>query len=139
MISGFFGFLLFGCLLLPIVLSFLFKLTSREKKIEPISWSVPIPPDLLARLREFSPLSISRTSGMYLDDVFDILKGERPRTAPEVINKLEDTIKKLQKHDEELDKQAAKLAYMMRGLDVIEEKTQKKISDLKSLPEPKRD
>jgi hypothetical protein len=109
---------------------FLIKSRKDQNKIKNIAWSVPFPPDLLARLREFSPLSISRTSGIYLDEVFDILRGERDRTSPELIDKLNETIKKLQKHDAELEQQAAKLAFMIKGLDAIEQQEQKK----KALP-----
>lgn len=133
--NGIIGMYIFQSLLcflfLPIVGSFLIKPNKKNEKIKNISWSVPFPPDLLGRLREFSPLAISRTSGIYLDDVFDILRGDRERTTPELIEKLNETIKKLQKHDAELEQQAAKLAFMMKGLDAIEQQEQKK----KALPE----
>ena len=109
-------------LLITVGVLFLFGNRNTEKKIEPIVWSVPIPPTLLSRLREFSPVEISRTSGIYLDDVFDILKGTRQRTAPEVIDKLNETIKILKKHDEELDREAVKIGFIIRGLDVIEQR-----------------
>lgn len=134
-----FSFILFTKLLLiSLGVFLLFGIKKKEEKITSISWSVPVPPSLLAQLREFSPLTISRTSGMYLDDVFDLLKGERERTSPEVIEKLRDTLQKLRKHDEELEREAAKLAYMMRGLDAIEQREIKKRESEKSLPEPNR-
>lgn len=110
----------------------LFGNREKEKKIESIAWSVPIPPELLSRLREFSPVAISRTSGIYLDDIFDILKGSRARTAPEIIEKLNNTIKILQKRDEELEREAAKFAFMIRGLDAIEQ------GELSRRDQPKR-
>jgi len=109
-----------------------------NEKIKNISWSVPVPPDLLSQLREFSPVAISRMSGIYLDDVFDILRGERRRTAPELIEKLNNTLVKLRKHDEELEREAAKMAYMIRGMDMIELQEQKKRENVKLLPEPEK-
>ncbi len=112
---------------------FLFGSRDREKKIENIVWSVPIPPDLLSRLRDFSPVAISKTSGIYLDDVFDILKGTRPRTAPEVIEKLNKTIEILQKRDEELEKEAARIGFMIKGFDAIEQREHEKHDQPKRL------
>ena len=108
---------------------------SRVKKQEPckISWSVPFPPDLLARLRDFSAVSISRESGMYLDDVFDILKGTRMRTSPEVVEMLENVLKKLEEDDRRLDREAAKIGYMIKGFEVLEQKKLK--NQLNRLPD----
>ena len=108
---------------------------SRDKKQEPckISWSVPFPPDLLARLREFSAVSISRESGMYLDDVFDILKGTRMRTSPEVVEMLENVLKKLEEDDRRLDREAAKMSYMIKGFEVLEQRKLK--NQLNRLPD----
>lgn len=107
-------------LLIPLVIALLFGRSENDCHIQNISWSVPFPPDLLARLREFSPLSISRTSGICLDDVFDILNGNKDRTAPEVIDKLTETVRTLKKRDEELDREAARMAYMLRGFEALE-------------------
>ncbi|PKL60660.1 MAG: hypothetical protein CVV33_01520 [Methanomicrobiales archaeon HGW-Methanomicrobiales-4] len=115
-----------------------FGIRNKDEKIKNISWSVPVPPDLLSQLREFSPVAISRMSGIYLDDVFDILRGERRRTAPELIEKLNNTLVKLRKHDEELEREAAKMAYMIRGMDMIELQEQKKRENVKLLPEPEK-
>ena len=104
----------------------LFKSHKEDKSQGKISWSVPFPPDLLARLRGFSAVSISRASGMYLDDVFDILKGTRTKTSPEVIEMLEKVLKKLEEDDERLEREAAKINFMIRGFEVIEQKNQKK-------------
>lgn len=114
-------FLLFGLGML-----FLFGNKNTKGKIENITWSVPIPPDLLSRLREFSPVAISKTSGIYLDDVFDILKGSKTRTAPEVIEKLNNTIDILIKKDEELEREAAKIGFMIRGFNAIEQREHEK-------------
>jgi hypothetical protein len=124
--------------LIPIAGILLFGLGKQNEKITKISWSAPIPPELLSQLREFSPVAISRTSGIYLDDVFDLLKGERERTSPEVIEKLHDTLTKLRKHDEELEREAAKMAYMIRGMDALEQREQKKRENEKLLPDPKK-
>lgn len=121
--------------LVPVSIVLLFGLGEKEDKIKNIPWSVPIPPDLLARLRDFSPLSISRTSGIYLDDVFDILNGTKERTAPEVIEKLIGTIEKLQNRDKQLDKEAAKMAYLIRGFEALEQKEKEKPKGTLSLPE----
>lgn len=104
----------------------LFKSQEEDKCQGKISWSVPFPPDLLARLRGFSAVSISRASGMYLDDVFEILKGTRTKTSPEVIEMLEKVLKKLEEDDERLEREAAKINFMIRGFEVIEQKNQKK-------------
>lgn len=126
----------YSLLFIPMVFLFFNRTKNKQDKIKSISWSVPFPPDLLARLREFSPLAISRISGIYLDDVFDILRGERERTSPELIEKLSITVEKLKKHDEELEKQAVKLAFMIRGLDAIEQQELKKKVNSNYLPEP---
>ena len=97
------------------------KKPSDEKK-EPFIWSVPIPPNLLARLRGFSPVAVSRATGMHLDDVFDILKGSKARTSPEVIELLQKAVKKLEDDDIRLEKEAAKISFMIRGLEAIEQK-----------------
>lgn len=115
----------------------LFGSREKEKKIKNIVWSVPIPQDLLSRLREFSPVAISRTSGIYLDDVFDILKGSRSRTAPEIIDKLNDTIQKLQKRDEELEREAIKFGFMFKGFEAIERRELEKQNALKKLSDKK--
>jgi len=114
-------------LMIMFMILFLFGSRDKEKKIENIVWSVPIPPDLLSRLRDFSPVAISKTSGIYLDDVFDILKGTRGRTAPEVIEKLNKTIEILQKRDEELEREAAKIGFIIKGFDAIEQREQEKL------------
>jgi len=119
-------------LLIGLGILFLFGSRDKEKKIENIVWSVPIPPDLLSRLRDFSPVAISKTSGIYLDDVFDILKGSRARTAPEIIEKLTNTIEILQKRDEELEKEAARIGFMIKGFDAIEQR------ELERHDQPKR-
>ncbi len=116
----------------------IFGFGEKDERIKNISWSVPIPPDLLSRLRDFSPLSISRTSGIYLDDVFDILNGTKDRTAPEVIEKLYDTMEKLQERDMQLDKEAARMAYMIRGFEALEQKDQEKEKEKPALPEKTR-
>lgn len=100
----------------------LFKSHDKQQDLCKISWSVPFPPDLLARLREFSAVSISRASGMYLEDVFDILKGTRTRTSPEVIEMLENVLKKLEDDDRRLEKEAAKIGYMIKGFEILEQK-----------------
>lgn len=97
-----------------------------NKQIKKISWSVPLPPELLARLRGFSAVSIARASGMYLDDVFDILKGSRERTSPEVVELLEKVLKQLEDEDERLEREAAKINFMIKGFDALEQKNQKK-------------
>ena len=124
--------------LIPLACMLFFGIRNKDEKIKNISWSVPVPPDLLSQLREFSPVAISRMSGIYLDDVFDILRGERRRTAPELIEKLNNTLVKLRKHDEELEREAAKMAYMIRGMDMIELQEQKKRENVKLLPEPEK-
>jgi hypothetical protein len=111
----------------------LFGSRDTKRKIENIAWSVPIPSDLLSRLREFSPVAISKTSGIFLDDVFDILKGNRTRTAPEVIEKLNNTIDILIKQDEELEREAAKIGFMIRGFDAIEQREHEKTDQPKRL------
>jgi hypothetical protein len=111
----------------------LFGSRDTKRKIEHIVWSVPIPPDLLSRLREFSPVAISKISGIYLDDVFDILKGNKTRTAPEVIEKLNNTIEVLIKQDEELEREAAKIGFMIRGFDAIEQREHEKTDQPKRL------
>lgn len=97
----------------------------RNEKQNPgkISWSVPFPPELLARLRGYSAVSISRASEMYLDDVFEILKGSRGRTSPEVIEHLEKVLKKLEEDDQRLEREAAKISCMIKGFDVLEQKS----------------
>ena len=125
-------------LVIPLAIILFFGIRDKEEKIHSISWSVPVPPDLLSQLREFSPVAISRTSGIYLDDVFDFLKGERSRTSPEVIKKFEITLEKLRKHDEELEREAAKMAYMIRGLDAIEQREQAKLELEKRLLKSKK-
>lgn len=107
----------------------------QEKQKLKISWAEPIPPELLARLRGFSAVSISRASGMYLDDVFDILKGSRQRTSPEVIELLENVLKKLEDDDQRLDCEAAKISFMIRGFEALEQKERKKT--LNQLPSGK--
>ena len=124
--------------LIPVACMFFLWAGKKDEKIKNISWSVPIPQDLLSQLREFSPVAISRTSGIYLDDVFDLLKGERSRTSPELIEKLTDTVSKLRKHDEELEREAAKMAYMIRGMDALEQRELKRRDNEKALPEPKK-
>jgi len=120
-------------LLIPVGITLIFGLGEKEEKIKPIAWSVPIPPNLLSRLRDFSPLSISRTSGIYLDDVFDILNGSKSRTAPEVIEKLQKTIQILQNRDRELDREAAKMAYVIKGFEALEQKEKEKPKEQKLL------
>ena len=122
-------------LVLPVGISMLFGGRDEDKKIKNISWSVPIPPELLSRLREFSPVAISKTSGIYLDDIFDIMKGNRTKTAPEVIEKLEDTLKKLRIKDAELEREAAKIGFMIKGLDAIEQRESMKREEQKKLPQ----
>ncbi|WP_146201111.1 hypothetical protein [Methanospirillum lacunae] len=112
---------------------YLFGSKDTKRKIEHIAWSVPIPPDLLSRLREFSPVSISKVSGIYLDDVFDILKGNKTKTAPEVIDKLNKTIEILIKQDEELEREAAKIGFMIRGFDAIEQREHEKTDQPKRI------
>lgn len=97
-----------------------------NNQIKKISWSVPFPPELLARLRGFSAVSIARASGMYLDDVFDILKGSRERTSPEVVELLEKVLKQLEDDDERLEREAAKINFLIKGFDTLEQKNQKK-------------
>ena len=104
----------------------IFKLRYNNKNLGKISWSVPFPPDLLARLRGFSPVSISKASGMYLEDVFDILKGSRQKTSPEVIELLERVLKELEEEDLRLEREAAKINFMIKGFDVLEQKGRKK-------------
>lgn len=111
----------------------LFKSREEKKGLGKITWSVPFPPDLLARLRGFSPVSISKASGMYLDDVFDILKGTRQKTSPEVIELLENVLKKLEEEDLKLEREAVKINFLIKGFDVLEKKDQKK--QLNRLPE----
>ncbi len=111
----------------------LFRSHDDKQNVEKISWSVPFPPDLLARLRGFSAVSISKASGMYLEDVFEILKGSRSRTSPEVIEMLENVLKKLEEDDQRLEKEAAKINFMIKGFDVLEQKKQKR--QLNRLPE----
>lgn len=113
----------------------LFNSRDDKKPLGKISWSVPFPPNLLARLRGFSAVSIAKASGMYLDDVFDILKGTRQRTSPEVIELLENVLKKLEDEDQRIEREAAKINFMIKGFDIIEQKTQKK--QLNRLPEPR--
>mgnify|MGYP003746386249 CR=1 FL=1 len=115
----------------------LFKSPDEKQTCEKISWAVPFPPELLARLRGFSAVSISRASGMYLDDVFDILKGTRTRTSPEVIELLEKVLQKLEEDDQRLEKEAAKIKFMIQGFDALEKKSQKK--QMNRLPEPKKE
>lgn len=122
-------------LVLPVGISMLFGGRDEDKKIKNIAWSVPIPPDLLSRLREFSPVAISKTSGIYLDDIFDIMKGNRTKTAPEVIEKLEDTLKKLRIKDAELEREAVKIGFMIKGLDAIEQRESMKREEQKKLPQ----
>lgn len=122
-------------LVLPIAVAMLFGNQEEKKKIKNIQWSVPVPVDLLSRLREFSPVAISKTSGIYLDDVFDIMKGNHTRTAPEVIAKLEDALKKLRIRDAELEVEAAKFGTMIKGFDAIEQRETKKREEQKKLPE----
>lgn len=116
----------------------LFGSKNTKQKIENIVWSVPIPPDLLSRLREFSPVSISKTSGIYLDDIFDILKGSKKRTAPEVIEKLNNTIDILIKKDEELEREAIKIGFMIRGFDAIEQRGHEKHNQPKRLTDKRK-
>jgi len=123
-----------GCFIfIQLCIIFIFGFGEKDEKIKNISWSVPIPPDLLSRLRDFSPLSISRTSGIYLDDVFDILNGTKERTAPEVIEKLYNAMEKLQERDMQLDREAARMAYMIRGFEALEQKDLEK--EKPALPE----
>jgi hypothetical protein len=122
-------------LLIPLSIVFIFGLGEKDDKIKTIAWSVPIPQDLLAGLRDFSPLSISRVSGIYLDDVFDILNGTKERTAPEIIDKLYDTLEKLQQRDMQLDKEAARMAYLIRGFEALEQKEREKTKVQGALPE----
>ncbi|HWQ66650.1 MAG TPA: hypothetical protein VN372_07250 [Methanospirillum sp.] len=119
------------------LISFNFGRKKEErKKIEKLEWSVPIPPDLLGQLREFSPLSISRTSGIYLDDVFDILKGNRSRSSPELVEKLQETVEKLLIAEEALNREAAKIGFMIKGFDMIDQIEHKKIDEpKKQIPE----
>ena len=124
---------IFKFLVIPIGITLIFGLGEKEEKIKPIAWSVPIPANLISRLRDFSPLSISRTSGIYLDDVFDILNGSKSRTAPEVIEKLQDTIRILEKRDMELDREAAKMAYVIKGFEALEQKEKEKPKEQKLL------
>ena len=107
------------------------KKKGKKEKYE-LSWSVPIPPELLARLRGFSPVLISKASGMYLEDVFEILKGTRMKTSPEVIELLYDVLKKLEENDLRLEREAAKMNFMIRGMDTLEQKKQKR--ELNRLP-----
>ena len=103
----------------------LFKIRDDKQNLNKISWSVPFPPDLLARLRGYSAVSIAKVSGMYLDDVFDIMKGSRLKTSPEVIELLEKTLKKLEDEDQRLEREAAKINFMIKGFDVLEQKKRK--------------
>jgi hypothetical protein len=103
----------------------LFRNKDEKQNLSKISWSVPFPPDLLARLRGFSAVSIAKASGMYLDDVFDILKGTRMRTSPEVIELLQEVLKKLEEEDQRLEREAAKINFMIKGFDVLEQKNTK--------------
>lgn len=124
---------------LPIVFAFIFGNREREKKITSISWSVPVPQDLLSQLRQFSPVAISRVSGIYLDDVFDLMKGNRPRTAPEIIEKLEQTLKTLRERDAELEREAAKIGFMIKGLDALDQQdVLRKTASKKSLESGKK-
>jgi hypothetical protein len=104
----------------------LFRSSDEKQNLGKISWSVPFPPDLLARLRGFSAVSISKASGMYLEDVFEMLNGTHPRTSPEVIEMLENVLKKLEDDDLRLEKEAAKINFMIKGFDVLEQKKQKR-------------
>jgi len=70
---------------------------------------------------------------MYLDDVFDILKGTRMRTSPEVVEMLENVLKKLEEDDRRLDREAAKIGYMIKGFEVLEQKKLK--NQLNRLPD----
>jgi hypothetical protein len=103
-----------------------------KKDFYELPWSVPIPPDLLARLRGFSPVLISKKSCMYLDDVFDILKGNRQKTSPEVIELLENVLKQLEADDERLEAEAMKMNFMIRGFERLEQKNKKR--ELNRLP-----
>jgi hypothetical protein len=124
---------------LPIAFAFIFGNREREKKITSISWSVPVPQDLLSQLRQFSPVAISRVSGIYLDDVFDLMKGNRPRTAPEIIEKLEQTLKTLRERDAELEREAAKIGFMIKGLDALDQQDAlRKTAPKKSLESGKK-
>jgi len=96
-----------------------------NRQVNKISWSVPLPPELLARLRGFSAVSIARASGMYLDDVFDFLKGSRERTSPEVVELLQKVLKQLEDEDERLEREAAKIGFMIKGFNTLEQKNQK--------------
>jgi len=127
-----------NCMLIAAGILFIFGSREKERKIQNIVWSTPIPSDLLSRLREFSPAAISRTSGIYLDDVFDILRGTKVRTAPEVIEKLDNTIKILQKRDEELEREAVKIGFMIRGFDAIEQRELEKHDRTKRLSDKEK-
>ncbi|NLV25688.1 MAG: hypothetical protein GXY48_00735 [Methanomicrobiales archaeon] len=111
----------------------LFKNSDEKNTIGKIAWSVPFPPDLLARLRGFSAVSIAKASGMYLDDVFDILKGSRKKTSPEVIEMLENVLRKLEEEDQRLEHEAAKIKFMIQGFEALEQKDIK--NRLNRLPE----
>jgi hypothetical protein len=127
-----------SCMLIAAGILFIFGSRENRQKIQNIVWSTPIPSDLLSRLREFSPAAISKTSGIYLDDVFDILRGTKARTAPEVIEKLDNTIKILQKRDEELEREAVKIGYMIRGFDAIEQRELEKRNQTKLLADKEK-
>ena len=108
----------------------IFRKRDGRKDLGKISWSVPFPPDLLARLRGFSPVLISKASGMYLEDVFDILKGSRQKTSPDVIELLEKVLKKLEDEDQRLEREAAKINFLMKGFDVLEQKQKRQLNRL---------
>jgi len=103
-----------------------------KKDFTELSWSVPIPQELLARLRGYSPVLISKKSCMYLDDVFDILKGNRLKTSPEVIELLEKVLKQLEEDDKRLEAEATKMKFLIRGFETIEQKNRKR--ELNRLP-----
>ncbi len=110
-----------------IVFILFFRLNDdHPREHEKISWMVPIPTDLLQRLRGFSPVAVAKATGMNLDDVFDLLKGNKTRTAPEIVEILECALKKLEDDDERMEKEAAKICFMIRGLDSIEKKEKHK-------------
>jgi hypothetical protein len=108
------------------------KKKSIKKDLYILPWSVPIPPELLARLRGFSPVLISKKSGMYLDDVFDILRGSRMKTSPEMVELLEKVVLELEEDDKRLEAEAAKINFMLRGLNTLEKRDKKR--ELNRLP-----
>ncbi len=114
-------------LVIPMIILFLKGFGLKEKEPETLSWMEPIPRDLIERLNKFPAMEISKETKMNLDDVFNLIGGKKKKTAPEIIEMLYDAVKRMEDHDKELDREAERLAFIIKGMDTIEDKKTKKL------------